>query len=206
MTQPAQRRGVIASEALDAFFADLDHLGWEDRGRISFPADDPARVEARAIAQAAAARAGRAGELETAVDAARAWVDGAYAARLYQPTWVALNWGRSTGSLEDRVTMTAIVEDAVSAVVVDGLVAATVGETLREPFELVRSMHPGQLSTPAEARRRRWGRPAAVVLLVVALTVFFADSVSWVGPVGLAIPLAMAVLIFVRLTSLPPRP
>ncbi len=192
--------------ALDAFFADLDHLGWEDLGRISFPADDPARVEARAIAQAAAARAGRAGELETAVDAARAWVDGAYAARLYQPTWVALNWGRSTGSLEDRVAMTAIVEDAVSAVVVDGLVAATVGETLREPFELVRSMHPGELSTPAEARRRRWGRPAAVVLIIVALTFFFADSVSWVGPVGLAIPLAMAVLIFVRLTSLPPRP
>jgi hypothetical protein len=205
MTQPGRPSGTTADAALDSFFADLEHLGWEDLGRVAFPVDDPERMAARATAFTSAGQAGRGEDLDAARTAARAWVDGVYAARLYQPTWVALNWGRSTGSLQDRIAMTEVVEDAAIAAVVDDLVTPTVSETLREPLELVRSMHPAELATPAAERRWRWGRPVAVILLVFALTFFFADSVGWVGPIGLAIPVVMAALILVRLANVPPR-
>jgi hypothetical protein len=119
---------------------------------------------------------------------------------------VALNWGRSTGSIEDRLAMTEVVEDATIAVAVGDLVAVADREILWEPLELVRAMHPADIATPAEVRRRRWGRPVAVLLLALALTLFFADSVAWVGPIGLAIPAVMAAVILLRLARVSPEP
>jgi hypothetical protein len=92
------------------------------------------RAEVRRTIEDDATVAGLGSLLHDTRQRARDYVIRAYAADLYRPTWVGLNWGVSSGILADRLAVTTAVEDAAMAAVVDGVASAEIVDDLR-PFD-----------------------------------------------------------------------
>ena len=182
----AQRR---AAEFLER----LDHLGIEDVGLVSLPHEGAAeRTPAREAAVTECAAAGLGPVLEATREKARARVIRMYDRNMYQPTWAGLNWGRSLGTVEDRVAVAAAVEDAaIGTVAMDVAMAADV-EALLEPMRLLAAMHPDETPRSEFAGTRWTARVGAVLfLLFVAITVTVLGV--YLGPIGWAVALVIVV-------------
>ena len=116
---PAVDRAALlraATVRVQQFLAELDHVGVDDVALVSLPAADTvARGPARTAAAVAADDAGLGPFLTRTREAARVRVIRMYDRKMYQPTWGGLNWGRSLGTVEDRIAVAAAVEDAAIA-------------------------------------------------------------------------------------------
>jgi len=178
---------------VDQFLAELDHVGIEDVGLVSLPAADvAARGPARSAAVSAAEQAGLGPYLAETREKARAHVVRMYDRNAYQPTWAGLNWGRSLGTIEDRVTVAAAVEDAAIGTVAADVASADAVEELLEPMRLLIAMHPGETPRSQFAGTSWTARTGAVLFLVfVAATV--AVLGSYFGPIGWLVALAIVV-------------
>jgi hypothetical protein len=128
-----------------------------------------------------------------------------YDRNAYQPTWAGLNWGRSLGTVEDRVAVAAAVEDAAIGTVALGLIPADAAEELLEPLRRVVSMHPTDAPPRSQFAGTSWtARIGAVLFLAfVATTVsvlgLYFGTIGWLAVV--AIVLAAGLLIMRDRTS-----
>lgn len=139
-----------AIERLEAFAADLEHLGMEDFRQMALAIGATAQREAlRREAERIAAAAGMDDVLARAQMNVGDYLLRAYGAGTYRPTWVELNWGISLGPTADRVAAAQAVQDAATAIVVEEIAPPEVTEPLRAPFDLIASVHPLTTTTDA---------------------------------------------------------
>ncbi len=199
MPEPAHRHLAEARLRVERFLADLDHVGVEDVGLVSLPALDLAtRAPARSAAVTAAEEAGLGPYLARTREEARARVVRMYDRNSYQPTWAGLNWGRSLGTIEDRVAVAAAVEDAAIGTVATDVADDAIVEELLEPMRLLISMHPSEAPRSPFAGAGWTPRLGAVLFMgftattVVVLGLYF-------GPLGWAAVIAILVAVGVLL-------
>jgi hypothetical protein len=187
------RRLADARARVERFLAELDHVGIEDVALVSLPAADvAARASARSTAVTAAGAAGLGPYLTKTREDVRARVIRMYDRNMYQPTWAGLNFGRSLGTIEDRVAVAAAFEDAAIGTVAMDVVSADVTEELAEPMRLLIAMHPNEPPRSQFAGTRWTARIGALLFLVfVASTV--AVLGAYFGPLGWAMALAIVV-------------
>ena len=186
----ADRDAAIAR--LEVLAGRLDRLGLDDFRQMALsPSAALDRDEARRTAEAVAAEAGLTSLVDDARRRVREHLEQVYTAGGYHPTWVTLNWGLSTGPVEDRVAATAAVEDAALAAIVDGVAGDAVVAELRAPFELIAVAHPprpGGDSLPTlEESRGRGPFVALVTIVLVAIDIGGIVTGFW--------PLALLVLV-----------
>lgn len=143
------------TEQIVAFLGRLDRLSVDELSVLALAPPDPAETNLlRERAALAAERAGRADDLDEAIDLAREMVIHAFAFRGLEPTWFGLNWGRALSRPEDRALLLAAIEDAATASVVADLVP-DVAAALAEPYELAASMRgSAPTSNPASTTHR----------------------------------------------------
>ena len=160
---------------------------------MSLPHEGAAeRTPAREAAVADCAAAGLGPLLEATREKARARVIRMYDRNMYQPTWAGLNWGRSLGTVEDRVAVAAAVEDAAIGTVATDVAMAADVEALLEPMRLLAAMHPDETPRSEFAGTRWTARVGAVLfLLFVAITVTVLGV--YFGPIGWAVALVIVV-------------
>ena len=96
----------------------------------------------RRRAEAAAADAGLADLLKDARQRFVEWADEAFRRAGYDPSWIALNWGRSLGTAEDRAAAFRTIDDAVVATVAHELIPEPDRRELREPFDRMLALRP----------------------------------------------------------------
>jgi hypothetical protein len=173
-TQEAERAAI---ERLEAFAARLERLGIEDFRQVQFHETDPGlREAARREAERVAEQHGLRSVLDDGRARVREYVLAAYGGSTFRPTWVALNWGLSSGTTKDRVATALAVEDAASAAVVEPYGTIDLLEVLRTPFELIaegapiRSWDEDRLLSPLREFASQRG-PLVVSALVAALVV-----------------------------------
>ena len=123
------------------------------------------RTPAREAAAAACVAAGLGPLLDATREKARTRVIRMYDRNMYQPTWAGLNWGRSLGTVEDRVAVAAAVEDAAIGTVAADVATADEVETLLEPMRLLAAMHPDETPRSEFAGTRWTARVGAVLFL-----------------------------------------
>lgn len=179
----AARDAAVAR--LEAFGARLERLGLDDfRQLVPTSRSAPEHADARRAAEVAASAAGLADLVATARERSAAFVDQVYAGGGYHPTWVALNWGLSTGRVEDRLATTSAVQDAALATIVEDLVPGDVVDVLAGPFELIAEAglpQPGGTALPSMTEMRRHGLGSMVVMAILVALVVLS-----LGAVGLA--------------------
>ena len=193
MPEPADRRLAEARVRVEQFLAELDHVGVEDVGLVSLPAADvAARAPARSVAVTAAEDAGLGPYLARTREDARSRVVRMYDRNAYQPTWAGLNWGRSLGTVEDRVAVAAAVEDAAIGTVAMDVAPADVVEELLEPIRLLISMHPSEAPLSPFAGSGWTPRLGAILFVLFAATTVAVLGIYF-GPLGWAVALAIVV-------------
>lgn len=186
-------RLAAARQRVDAFLQDLDHVGIEDVGLVSLPAGDTAgRTPARQAAVSACDQAGLGPCLADAREQARTRVIRMYDRNSYQPTWAGLNWGRSLGTVEDRVAIAAAIEDAAIGTVALDVAPPDVVETLLEPMRLVVALHPTDGPRSQFAGTGWTARFGAVLYLIFVATTVVGLGVL-LGPIGWALALVIVV-------------
>lgn len=187
-----------ANERLRTFGERLERIGLDDFRQLVL---SPTAADDRSAARASASRAIEAAGLGSVADeaqvAVRAYMDRVYVGGAYHPTWVAPNWGLSTGSVQDRVAATEAVEDAALGMIAEGIAPDDVVATLRAPFELIADAHPMPLggdAPPTLGDLRRlgsvWGSIAVVLLGLAAVGWFLGE---W--PVALAVVVGVAIVV-----------
>ena len=181
---------------VEQLLSDLDQIGIEDVGLVSLPATDmAARARARSAAVKAAEEAGLGPLQGEAREEARARV-----VRMYDRNVEAgLNWGRSLGTIEDRVAVAAAVEDAMIGTVALDVVSADVANELLEPMRLLIAMHPTD-APPSPFAGPGWTRRLGAVLALVfsatmlqALGAYF-GTIGWVAWIVILAILGLLVL------------
>ena len=204
-----------ARARVEAVFARFNTLTPDELGHIGLrPAHPERRATRIAVVDDAARRVGRGLLLGEAREEAVEVVMRRYSAGTLHPTWLALNWGLSQGTTEDRVAIVEALVDAVAAAVVEDLVGAEVTEDLSLDAEQVLGMAAGEASEgslahaiqppPPGMADTRARRTAVVVgAIVVGVTV-----VSWVAMVvdplvGFAAGIVCAGLVFTLGSRLP---
>jgi hypothetical protein len=151
---------------------------------VSLPHDGAAeRTPAREAAAAACVEAGLGPLLDATREKARTRVIRMYDRNMYQPTWAGLNWGRSLGTIEDRVAVAAAVEDAaIGTVAADVAMPADV-DALLEPLRLLASMHPDE--TPrSDFAGTRWTARVGAILFLIFVAITVAVLGAYFGPLG----------------------
>lgn len=187
------RHLVEARLRIERFLDELDHIGIEDIALVSLPAGDvPARAHARAAAVAAASYAGLGQVLRESREQARARIVRMYDRNMYQPTWAGLNWGRSLGTVEDRVAVSAAVEDAAIATVALGLIPADQAGELLEPMRLVVAMH-SRDTYRGQFAGTGWTAWTGVGLFLIFVAYWVAIIGAIFGPVGWLVTLAIVI-------------
>jgi hypothetical protein len=140
-----------------------------------------------------------------------------YVQGVIHPTWIALNWGISQGTTEDRVAIVDALQDAAAAAVVADVVDPEVADALSADAAQVLGLAGGMVS---EGSLDRVLRPAApgyaeipfrwVALFVGAVIagafVIGIDYVPVLGPVALLVGLGVAILVLARARGPRPRP
>jgi hypothetical protein len=122
---------AAARERLGALFASFDKLTPDDLGRIGMQlADQAERRELLDAVGEAARRTGREAMVAEARELARDAVLRRYSAGTLHPTWVALNWGISQGTVADRVAIVEVLTDAAAAAVVEDVLDPEIAEAL----------------------------------------------------------------------------
>ena len=177
-----------AGERLAAFAARLERIGLEDFRSVALaPSAAADRAEARAAASRAVEAAGLSDVWDDAQRAVHQHIGRVYAGGGFRPTFVGVNWGLSTGSVDDRVAATAAVEDAALASLADGLAAERDVDTLRDPFEVIAQAHPvphGGDALPTIAELRRLG-PIGMVLAIAVGVASLASVVAGLWPLAI---------------------
>ncbi len=168
-----------ARARVDALFRRLDRLTPDELARIGLhrPPDEMREALLDAI-DAAAAATGRETLVVEARDEAREVVLGRYAEGSLHPTWVALNWGLSQGTVEDRVAIVEALADAAAAAVVADVLDPDVLAGLALDAEHVLALAAGNASegslarglaqsTDSDLRRSRALQRFSLVVIVV---------------------------------------
>jgi hypothetical protein len=159
------------------FFERLDRLATNALGQSLLPGvDRDRRAAVRDVAAAAAIAAGRRQVLDEVRRTAREIALARFGSRVFRPTWVGLNWGQSLGTVEDRVALAEIFDDAAIGAVAGDLVDEDVAADLWSGLEVLEtSAEHGPPEQSFELVLRRAGSPIALALLLLA------------GGVGLAV-------------------
>ncbi len=142
-----------ARARVEALFAGFDRLTPDELARIGLRRAPDRELETllQAIDDAAAAT-GRQALVDEARDGAREAVLRRYAAGTLHPTWVALNWGISQGTVEDRVAIVEALADAAAAAVVADALQPDVAEALELDAGQVVGLAAGSASEGALGR------------------------------------------------------
>jgi len=145
---------------VDALFERFNSLTPTELAHIGLQRQDQEHHRDRMEAvEAAAEAAGRSVLLGEARTAARELALRRYGEGTLNPTWVGLNWGLAGGQAEDRASISVALSDAVSAAVVEDLVAPEIVEALSIDAEHVLGMASGDAYEGALARAIRPAAP-----------------------------------------------
>lgn len=170
-----------ALERVERLFAEFDRLTPDELGRIGLLAADEDEHERLLDAvDEAAARTGRMALVDQVRLLARETVLRRYATGTLHPTWIALNWGVSQGTIEDRVAIVEALTDAAAAAVVEDALDPEIAAALALDAQHVLGLAAGSASDGSLARviqrpddpelgpskTGRWARIALVVLVV----------------------------------------
>lgn len=172
-----------ARARLERLFEGFNRLTPDELARIGYrSAHGDEHDELMDAVDDAANRTGR----RELVDEAR-WRAGEAVMRRYaegtlHPTWVALNWGLSQGTVEDRVAIVEALADAAAAVVVEDVLDPEVAAALGQDAEQVLGLAGGSASDGSLARAlhqpddpdlgpSRAGHAARLAIAVVAVAV-----------------------------------
>ena len=126
---------------VETLFAELDRLTPDEMARIGLERSDPVEhAELLRVVAVAARRAGRSALVVEARAAARDTMIRRFATGGLQPTWLALNWGVSQGTADNRAALIGAIEDAVAAAVVSDVADPEVVAALSLPAWRVASL------------------------------------------------------------------
>jgi hypothetical protein len=206
---------AAARTRVEALFREFDRLTPDELGRIGLHRrDDRVAATLRNAVHAAAAETGRERLVSEARALAREAVLRRYADGTLHPTWIALNWGLSQGTVEDRVAIVEALADAAAAAVVADVLDPEVTEALELDAGQVVGLASGAVSEGALVRGLRrsadpeLGRSAgqqrvviAVAAVVIGLTVLGFGSFGFGPAVGIVVALlavAATLLIWAR--------
>jgi hypothetical protein len=186
---------------VEEFFARLDRLATNSLGQTLLPAADPERrIDVRTTAIAAAIAAGRRQTLAEVRRVAREAALARFGSRAFRPTWAGLNWGQSLGTVEDRVNLARILDDAALAAVAGDLVdtdsAADLWSGL-EALEAFADRGPAEQSFELAARRRPTFSRLYIAFILFGWTGAAFAAVGQLGPPGLLGLTAIAVVLVV---------
>jgi hypothetical protein len=131
-----------AEQRLEIMARQLEHVGLVDLRRVVTEGGPPGRASLRRETEAAVTRADLGDLLADARTRFRDWLEQAYNRGGYDPTPIALNWGRTLGSVEDRVDVFRTVDDAVLATVAHELVPDEDRQALFEPYARMLALRP----------------------------------------------------------------
>jgi hypothetical protein len=203
-THPAADKAAL--ERVERLFAAFDRLTPDELGRIGFRAGDEDQHERLLDAvDEAAVRTGRTALVDQVRLLAHETVLRRYATGTLHPTWIALNWGVSQGTIEDRVAIVEALTDAAAAAVVEDALDPEIAAALTLDAQHVLGLAAGSVSDGSLARviqrpddpelgpskTAQWARIALVVLVV---------SGTLVGlGIGLGLPEVVAGAIIVGL-------
>ena len=138
---------------VDALFERFNSLTPPELAHIGLQRQDPEHHRDRmAAVEAAAEASGRSVLLGEARNEAREIALRRYGEGTLNPTWIALNWSLSGGAAEDRASIAVALSDAVSAAVVEDLVAHEIADALSIDAEHVLGMASGDAYEGALAR------------------------------------------------------
>jgi hypothetical protein len=206
---------AVARARVEALFARFNSLTPDELGHIGLHRADPKHRAAQVeMVEDAARRSGRSVLLGEARSEARGIAIRRYSSGTLHPTWLALNWGLSQGTTEDRVAIIEALSDAVAVAVVEDLVGAEVTEDLSLDAEQVLGLAGGEANEGALAHAieppppgmadTRARRTAVVVgAVVVGITVFSFATMLLSPIVGLAGGITCAGLVFTLGSRLP---
>ncbi len=175
---------AAAEERVRALFERVDRLTPDELGRIGLVGHDP--VERRRLldeVDAIARRTGRLALLDDVVTTAREALLARIGSGTFNPTWVTLNWGLSSGTTESRVAIIEAVEDAAAAAVIEDVADPDLIEALSLDAARVTAMATGAASDGALARAVAGppsGEYRASPVRWIAI-VFAAGSVGWIA-------------------------
>jgi hypothetical protein len=146
--------GEAAARArLEALFSTFDRLTPDDLARVGLRrADDEELEELLDAVDAAAGSVGRQRLVDEARERAREAVLRRYADGTLHATWVALNWGISQGTTEDRVAIVEALADAAAVAVVEDVLDPEVAAALALDAQQVLGLATGSASDGALAR------------------------------------------------------
>jgi len=195
---------------VDALFERFNSLTPTELAHIGLQRQDPEHHRDRMEAVEAAAEAsGRSMLLGEARNEAREIALRRYGEGTLNPTWIALNWALSGGTAEDRASIAVALSDAVSAAVVEDLVAPEVADALSIDTEHVLGMASGAayegalaraIEPPAPELEDPPGRTAVVYGgAVIGGVLVFLAGVTLVTPlIGIAGGLVFAMIVIAQ--------
>jgi hypothetical protein len=202
---PGDDEGLRAARnRVAALFDQLNSLTPDELGRIGLLRPAAERETLIAAVDAAAAATGRAQLVAEARHEAGDIVLRRYADSTFRPTWIALNWSLSGGTVEDRVAVAQAVADAAAVAAVADVLDAEVADALAADARHVVGLAGGSASDGALVRglrpaadptMRRSPRGQRVLLAGAAITV----ALTVIG--GLALDLAMGLAGWFGLTA-----
>jgi hypothetical protein len=193
VTTEAGQRLADARRRVERFFAELDHLGIEDVALVSLPHDGAGeRTPPREAAAAACVAAGLGPLLDETREKARARVIRMYDRNMYQPTWAGLNWGRSLGTIEDRVAVAAAVEDAAIGTVATDVAPAADVDALLEPLRMLVAMHPSEGSR-SQFAGTGWTARIGAILFLIFVIIEASVFTAYFGAIGAIVAVAIVV-------------
>lgn len=189
-----------ARERVEALFRTFDRLTPDDLARIGYRAAPEAeRAALRAAVDEAAARTGRVALVAEARAAAREAVLTRYAAGTFRPTFLALNWGISQGTVESRVAIAEALADAAAAAAVADALDPEVAAMLAFDAASITGLATGEafegslarvLRTPSDPElgpgHGGWGFRRAAAVAIFAATAIVSLGVGAVGALGAA--------------------
>ena len=195
---------------VDALFERFNSLTPTELAHIGLQRQDPEHHRDRMEAVEAAAEAsGRSMLLGEARNEAREIALRRYGEGTLNPTWIALNWALSGGTAEDRASIAVALSDAVSAAVVEDLVAPEVADALAIDTEHVLGMASGDayegalaraIEPPAPDLEDPPGRTAVVYggAVIGGLLVFLAGMTLVTPLIGVAGGLVFAMIVIAQ--------
>lgn len=187
--------GTLAAQArLQTLFRAFDRLTPDELARIGYrPAADEEREALLAAVDEAAERTGRTALVDEARSLTWAMVLRRFGDGTLHPTWLALNWGLSSGTAEDRVAIAEILADAAAATVVEDALEPGVAEALRLDADDILGLAGGVVSEGALGRAlaepadRDLGRSDGrhLVRVILAGVTLFVAGLAGLGAIGL---------------------
>lgn len=199
---------AAARERVETLFRTFDRLTPDDVARIGYRAAPEAeRAALLAAVDEAAARTGRVGLVDEARGAAREAVLARYAAGTFRPTFIALNWGISQGTVESRVAIAEALADAAAAAAVADALDPEVAAMLEFDAASITGLATGEASegslarvlrTPSDpdlgpGRGGRGFRRAGAVAMVAAAAV--AGGIGALGAAAIGVVAAVRALV-----------